>query len=185
MVRPHVAWIILRIDAFAHEQSRSYLAAQSFVFPNRFGQTLGLVTGKRIHRIHDNDLYARLVLEPIAVIAIVKYGVEKTLCLARTGSRGQQGGFRLMTILHAQLPERLQLMLVGSEVGSYLQWNVGTFFCRRRDKRSLQRYVWTLEKAILLVLYEAVEGIADVLFLETECGFDVLNDRVAHFAGLL
>ena len=130
MVFTHITRIILGICALSDKQPSCYLAFQTFVIPDGFCKTFCLVAGKRIHRVHDDNLYAHLTFILIAVIAIIKNRIKETLGLTRTRSRSEQRWLRLMAILHGQLAERLQLMLIGRKVWRNIQRNILAFFLR-------------------------------------------------------
>ena len=174
MIRPHISWIVFRIGALSYEQSCRYLSLQSRVIPDGFGQTLCLVTCQGIHGVHDNNLHSNLTTELIAVVAIVKDRVKKTLCLTRASTCSKERWLRGITVLHRELTERLQLMQVWREVGSNLQRNVFALFFRCRHKGSLQRDIWSFEESILLTLDEAIESITDILLFELEGCLDIL-----------
>ena len=128
MVFTHVTRIILGICTLSDKQSGCHLAFQTLVFPNGFGKTFCLVTGKGIHRIHDDNFHANLSLILVAVIAIVEYRIKETLSLTRTCSRSKQRWLWLVSILHGQLAERLQLMLIWRKAWCDIQRNILAFF---------------------------------------------------------
>ena len=185
VVLAHRARIVFGIDALAHEESSRHLVAQPFVVPYCLSQTFGLVAGKGIHRVHDDDLHARLPFILVAVVAVVEYRVEETLRLTRTCSCGEQRWFRIVTVVHRELAESLKLMFVWWKVRGYVEWYIAAFFFCRRYKRGLQGNVWSLEQSVFLVFNKTVEGITHHLFLEAEGGLDIFYDRVAHFTRLL
>ena len=174
MVRSHISRIVLRIGTLSHKQTSCYLSLQSRVIPDGFCQTLCLVTCQGIHGVHDNNLHSNLTTELVAVVAIVKDWVKKTLCLTRASTRSKERWLRGITVLHRELTERLQLMQVWREVGSNLQRNVFVLFFRCRHKRSLQRDIWSFEESFLFTLDEAIESITDILLFELEGCLDIL-----------
>ena len=107
MVRTHCAWIFFRINSFTHKKTGSYFILEARVIPYCLGQTFGLIAGKCIHRIHDNNLYTCLAFILITMVTVIQNRIQEALCLTRARTCCKKCGFRTMTVLHAKLPKSL------------------------------------------------------------------------------
>ena len=168
------------VGSLADEESGRDLPSQAVVLIDGLREAFRLVGRQGVHRVEDDDLDALLADVPVTV---VKDGVEETLGLTRSGTRGDEGVLGEMSFLRGQLLEGLDLMLVGRESGFYLKWDPESLGCR--DERRLKGDVRTLEETVLRILDEIIECLLDVRLLEAVGGPDELQDGTLYFVCLL